>query len=132
MIYDRVLIFGGTGSLGTTLIKQWNNMVNKFYVYSRDEYKQWLLCQTNPQVNFILGDINDIVKVEETIMRINPTLIIIASAMKHIDKCQQNVRECLNTNVNGILNVIDVIKKMYHTGKSIKTEKIIFVSTDKA
>lgn len=130
MIYSKVLIFGGTGSLGTTIINDWIGIADNFYVYSRDEYKQWLLKQKF-HVHFILGDINDYNKIEDTLLKVNPTLIIVASALKHIDKCQENVKECLNTNVNGLLNILNATRKIYNI-KKLDLQKIIFVSTDKA
>lgn len=133
-IYSRVLVFGGTGSLGSNLVNKWTKegFVGKFYIYSRDEYKQWLLRQKHSNANFILGDINDYDKVEKTILETLPTLIIIASAMKHIDRCQNNVAECFNTNVNGVLNVLKSVEKLNTLNLSNNLKKILYVSTDKA
>lgn len=131
MLFDKVMIFGGTGSLGTNIIKKWN-FANKFIVYSRDEFKQWKLKQSFPDVKFILGDISDYEKIKNAIMKEQPSLIIIASAMKHIDKCQTYVKECLSTNVIGLLNVLNAVEELHFSNLSKYLRKIVFVSTDKA
>lgn len=129
-MYQRTLVFGGTGSLGTTIISNWR-FVDRFYVYSRDEYKQWNQRQQFPNTEYILGDISDYQNVEKTILKADPTLIIIASAMKHVDRCQEYVEKCLDTNVLGLLNVLKAVEKIY-SYKIISLKKIIFISTDKA
>ena len=127
-----ILIFGGTGSLGYELNKKYleNNII---YNFSRDENKHWnmkLYFKNHSNLNFIIGNISNKDKVNETLTRVNPDIIIIASAMKHIDQCEINISECLNTNVLGTKNVLDSVENLKNQLSNLKT--VLFVSSDKA
>ena len=126
-----ILIIGGTGSLGNKLIDRYVNN-NTVYIYSRDECKHWKMEITyskHPNLKFIIGDIRDKDKIQQTILRIQPNIIIMAAALKHIDRCEYETNECINTNMLGTKNVLDVIE----TFKGLlKVKSVCFVSTDKA
>lgn len=85
----------------------------------------------NSNLNFIIGDVINKSKVQETILRIMPNIIVIASAMKHIDQCEYNTEQCLNTNLIGIKNILDTIEFHKYQLKD-KLETLLFVSSDKA
>lgn len=126
-----ILVFGGTGSLGYEITKRYieNNII---YNYSRDECKHWnmkLDFNHHKNLNFIIGDIINKQKVENSILRINPDIIIIAAAMKHVDQCEINAEQCLNTNMLGVKNILDTIE--LHA-INLKLQTTLFVSTDKA
>ena len=126
-----ILIFGGSGSLGHKLVDRYLND-NTIYVYSRDECKHWKMSisyKKHPNLNFIIGDIRDFSKVQQSISRFNPDIIIIASALKHIDRCEYETNECISTNLLGTQNVLNVIESLRH---DLKLSKVCFVSTDKA
>jgi FlaA1/EpsC-like NDP-sugar epimerase len=128
----KILIFGGTGSLGYEIVKRYVNN-NIIYNYSRDECKHWKmkLDFNNTNLNFIIGDVINSSKVEETLLRVKPNIIIIASAMKHIDQCEYNTEQCLNTNLLGVKNILDSIEK--HKIELVGfLETTLFVSSDKA
>ena len=127
-----ILIFGGTGSLGYELNKKYCNN-NIIYNFSRDECKHWemkLFFNSNPNIKFIIGNVSDKTIVESTIKRIKPNIIIIASAMKHIDQCEINTSESLKTNLLGTQNILDSIENNYKD--LIELETVVFVSSDKA
>jgi UDP-N-acetylglucosamine 4,6-dehydratase/5-epimerase len=128
---SKVLIFGGTGSLGTMIIRTWVCKVKEFIVYSRDEYKQWVLKNAFPQIKitFILGDVTDKQSVISSIRNHDPSLVIVASAMKHVERCEENVRKCIDTNSLGLLNIIEAIEEL---SSQINLQKLVMVSTDKA
>ena len=134
MIQERkILLFGGTGSLGYEFVKRYINK-NVIYNYSRDECKHWQMkldFNNNINLKFIIGDVINKNKVEETILRIEPNIIIIASAMKHIDQCEYNLDQCINTNMNGVKNILDTIE-IYKSQLNGILETILFVSSDKA
>lgn len=128
---ENILIIGGTGSLGHKLVDRYlkNNTV---FVYSRDESKHWKMSidySKNPNLRFIIGDIRDVSKIQQTILRINPTIIILAAALKHIDRCEYETNECISTNLSGTQNVLNVIENFQTT---LKVKTVCFVSTDKA
>jgi UDP-N-acetylglucosamine 4,6-dehydratase len=126
-----ILVFGGSGSLGHKLIDRYLEN-NTIYVYSRDECKHWKMSisyKKHPNLHFVIGDIRDLMKVNQTILRVNPNVIIIASALKHIDRCEYETNECISTNLLGTQNILNSIELLQN---NIKLEKVCFVSTDKA
>jgi UDP-N-acetylglucosamine 4,6-dehydratase len=126
-----ILVFGGTGSLGYGITKRYIN-TNKIYNFSRDECKHWnmkLDFNHHKNLNLIIGDIINKQKVENSIIRVNPDIIIIAAAMKHVDQCEINAEQCLNTNLLGVKNILDTIE--LHKDK-LDLKITLFVSTDKA
>jgi len=132
IVNKTILIFGGTGSLGYQLNKRYSKS-NKIYNFSRDECKHWemkLYFNSDPNVNFIIGNVADRSIVESSIKRIKPDIIIIASAMKHIDQCEINTSESLKTNLLGTQNVLDSIESNLHQLSNLET--VLFVSSDKA
>jgi FlaA1/EpsC-like NDP-sugar epimerase len=132
MIDETILIFGGTGSLGYELNNRYIEN-NKIYNFSRDEDKHWKMkihYKSHNNINFIIGNVYDKKIVETTILRIKPTIIIIASAMKHIDQCEVNAGESIKVNLLGVQNILDTIE----TNLKLLTELkcVVFVSSDKA
>lgn len=126
-----ILIFGGTGSLGTELTRRWissNQIVN----YSRDEGKQFELLNQFPTVKNIIGDIRDQEQIERSLRRVDPNIIVICSALKHITVCEDDATESLKTNVLGVKNVLDLTESLGAVGGVPKLETVVFISTDKA
>ena len=126
---SKLLIIGGTGSLGHTLVNRYISD-HVIYVYSRDENKQWAMKNKYDADNlhFIIGDISDSARLRTTLNRIKPNRIIVAAALKHIDICEYNTYESIKTNVNGIQNVMECITNSVRP----ELECVLFVSTDKA
>lgn len=128
----KIIIFGGTGSLGNALTQRYLKD-NQLFLYSRDESKHWKmgLDYNNPKnLNFIIGDIRDKQKISQTLVRINPDIIIIAAALKHIDKCEFETNECIETNLLGTKNILDTIELFKLSLSNLKVT--CFISTDKA
>lgn len=126
-----ILIFGGSGSLGNALIDRYISH-NKIINYSRDECKHWKmgLKYKSDNLDFVIGNIRDVDRVENSIIRIKPDIIIVAAALKHIDRCEYAVEECLKTNLMGIINITNVVEKHINVLTNLKC--VLFVSTDKA
>jgi len=127
----KILLFGGSGSLGRKFIDTYID-TNEITNYSRDECKHWemSLKYKSPNLKFIIGDIRDYNSVENAILREQPHLIIIMAALKHIDRCEYAIHECLQTNCNGPINVLNTIEK--NNDRLINLEAVVMVSTDKA
>lgn len=127
---QRVLIFGGSGSLGTTVVKRWvsdNDIVN----VSRNEEKQWALKQSvdgNPRLQQILGDITRPEDVSNALRTTRPTLVCVFACMKHIERCEQSPAKAMDVNAKGIMNVYDAL--LHWPDHTVHT--VLFVSTDKA
>jgi len=127
-----ILIFGGTGSLGNKLNERYldNNII---YNFSRDEHKHWkmrLKFKSHKNLYFVIGNVADKNRVRETIKRTKPDIIIIACAMKHIEQCEVNTNESLNTNMLGTKYILDSIEDNLNILHNLKT--VLFVSSDKA
>ena len=131
-IDKKILLIGGSGSLGNAFIKKYLNS-NEIYVYSRDECKHWsmqLEYNNHTNLKFIIGNVCDYNKLQQTILRHNFNLIINAAAMKHIDKCEYESNECLNTNIVGPQNLVNLIENFKNVLTNL--ECCCFISTDKA
>lgn len=127
----KIFIFGGSGSLGKTLINTYIDK-NEIINFSRDECKHWELelIYKNKNLSNIIGNISDYDRVENSLLRTDPHIVIIAAAMKHIDKCEFSSSESLNSNLLGVKNILDSIEKNQDKFKNLET--VLFVSTDKA
>jgi len=127
----KILLFGGSGSLGNEFIQTYihNNIIIN---YSRDECKHWKMSLTykTPNLKFIIGDIRHYNSVENAILREQPDIIIIMAALKHIDRCEYAIHECLQTNCMGPINVLNAIEK--NNDRLTELDCIVMISTDKA
>lgn len=127
----KILLFGGSGSLGNKYVETYleNNEITN---YSRDECKHWemSLKYKSPKLNFIIGDIRDYNSVENAILREQPNIIVIMAALKHVDRCEYAIYECLQTNCLGPMNVLNAIEK--NNDRLLNLETTVMVSTDKA
>ena len=125
---ERILVFGGSGSLGTTVIQRWIHH-NKIVNVSRDEEKQWLLRTTinNSNLSQRIGDISKFDDVKDAILRNDPTIVCIFACLKHIDLCEKFPKKSMEINAQGIMNVEQVLQEF---PTQVKT--VLFVSTDKA
>ena len=127
----KILLFGGSGSLGRKFIDTYitNNEITN---YSRDECKHWEmgLHYKTTNLKFIIGDIRDQNSVENAILREQPHIIVIMAALKHIDRCEYAIHECLQTNCIGPMNVLNSIEK--NNDRLTQLECVVMVSTDKA
>jgi len=127
-----ILVTGGTGSFGKEFIKTvFENYpdVKKVIVFSRDEYKQFVM-QNMPEfkpyedkLRFFIGDVRD----KERLMRAfeGVDVVIHAAALKQVPACEYNPFEAVKTNVMGAQNVIDAA-----IDKGVK--RVVALSTDKA
>jgi UDP-glucose 4-epimerase len=126
----KLLILGGTGALGKTLIKRYQDK-NTIIVFSRDEHKH-VYMQKDPTFNpnkiqYTIGDVKDKTSIKNAIEDFKPDVIINTAALKHVPICENNAFESVNVNIIGHQNLIEAVKQSNH-----KIETLIFVSTDKA
>lgn len=123
---NKVCIFGGSGSFGTAMTKKiLENYDDEIVIFSRNEKMQFEHKQKfdNNRIKYIIGDIRDYNAVKRALNGVD--YVILASAMKHIDKCEANPNECKKTNIDGCINVINASIE-----RGVK--KLVFLSTDKA
>jgi len=128
-----LLITGGTGTYGKACIEFLleNNMFGKIIVFSRDEYKQhWLkknliekFGDKAERMRYFLGDIRDVDRLKVAFEGVD--YIIHAAAMKQVPACETNPEECIKTNIQGTVNVVNVATEC-------RVDRVVFLSTDKA
>jgi len=130
IIRDKlVLIIGGTGSIGETLVSTLleNSFPKQIRIYSRDETKQFFLQKKleryREKLRFFLGDIRDKERLNRAMQDVD--IVFHLAALKHVVACEYNPFEAIKTNVLGIQNLIEVCIEN-------NIEKVIFTSTDKA
>ena len=129
MNQKEILITGGTGSLGSTLVRMILNTmptIKGIRVYSRDEAKQVELKRSLPNgspVAFLIGDIKDRVRLRRAMTGCD--IVIHTAALKHVPIAEDNPLEYIKTNVYGTANVIECCL-------DCKVEKAMLISTDKA
>ena len=122
----KILITGGTGSLGQALTKRLLDLdVNTVRIFSRNENKQIEMESSvnDSRLRFLLGDVRDLHRLEKAMEDID--IVFHAAALKHVPKIEYNPFEAIQTNVVGSQNVIEA-------SISNNVEKSICVGTDKA
>ncbi|MAZ43677.1 MAG: UDP-N-acetylglucosamine 4,6-dehydratase (inverting) [Legionellales bacterium] len=123
----NILITGGTGSFGYQYTERLlaNYRPNRIIVYSRDEYKQYLMKQRFSQacMRYFIGDVRDLTRLKMAMEGVD--YVIHAAAMKHVAAAEYNPMECIKTNIHGAENVISA-------ALDAQVDKVIALSTDKA
>ena len=125
---SSILITGGTGSFGHTFVSMTLAKYNPklIVIYSRDEMKQWTMAQKfegDTRVRFIIGDVRDKDSLSRALDGID--YVVHAAATKIVPTAEYNPFECVKTNINGAMNLIDVC--IDHGVK-----RVVALSTDKA
>jgi len=123
----RILIIGGTGSLGQVLMQSLYDS-NEIFILSRDETKQWLMQNKYLEynINYYLCDIRDFNSLKRAILFIRADIIINASAIKQVPTCEMFPYESIETNILGVYNLIRICTEYY------EPQIVLGVSTDKA
>ena len=104
----KILITGGTGSLGQALTKRLLlEDVEVIRIFSRNENKQVTMGEKfqNKKLRFLIGDIRDLPRLKRAMEGID--IVFHAAALKHVPVVEYNPFEAINTNVIGSQNVID-------------------------
>lgn len=124
-----ILVTGGTGSFGKAFTKYVleNYEPKKIIIYSRDEFKQFIMQQEFKQyadkLRFFIGDVRDKERLTRAFEGVD--YVIHAAALKQVPACEYNPAEAIKTNIHGAQNVIDAA---LDTG----VKKVVALSTDKA
>lgn len=141
----RVLITGGTGSLGQALTRRILSKEfgspEKIIIFSRDEAKQHAMRlnfqhrrvatedivyhNSEEMLEFRIGDIRDYHSVASALRGVN--IIFNAAALKQVPTCEYFPYEAVRTNVEGPENIVRVIRDL-----DLPVETVVGISTDKA
>lgn len=126
-MHNTVLITGGTGSFGYTVLKRFlqNNRFREIRIFSRDEKKQDDMRKTlnNNRVKFYIGDVRDTSSVDNAVK--GADYIFHAAALKQVPSCEFFPMEAVKTNIIGTDNLLVAAER--HGVKNV-----VVLSTDKA
>ena len=130
MLNDKtILVTGGTGSFGKAFTKYVLTHYNprKIIIYSRDEFKQFLMQgefqEYAKKLRFFIGDVRDRERLQRAMEGVD--YVIHAAALKQVPACEYNPAEAIKTNIHGAQNVIDA-------SLDSGVKKVVALSTDKA
>ena len=125
---SSILITGGTGSFGHAFVpltlKKYNP--KRLVIFSRDEMKQWEMAKlfnNDSRVRFFIGDVRDKDRLHRALNGVD--FVVHAAATKIVPTAEYNPFECIKTNVNGAMNIIDA-----SIDQGVK--RVVALSTDKA
>jgi UDP-N-acetylglucosamine 4,6-dehydratase/5-epimerase len=125
---SSILVTGGTGSFGHSFIpltlKKYNP--KRLVIFSRDEMKQWEMAKIfkdDKRIRFFLGDVRDKNRLHKALHKID--FVVHAAATKIVSIAEYNPFECIKTNVNGAMNLIEAC-----IDQNVK--RVVALSTDKA
>lgn len=125
---STILVTGGTGSFGNAFVPMTLEKYNpkKIIILSRDEMKQWDMAkkfQGDSRVRFFIGDVRDRERLYRALDGVD--YVVHAAATKIVPTAEYNPFECVKTNINGAMNLIDAC-----IDKGVKG--VVALSTDKA
>ena len=125
---SSLLITGGTGSFGHTFVRKTlaKYSPRRLVIFSRDEMKQWemaKLFKDDDRVRFFIGDVRDLSRLSRALSDIE--YVVHAAAIKIVPIAEYNPFECIKTNVDGAMNLIDAC-----LDRGVK--RVVALSTDKA
>lgn len=121
-----LMITGGTGSFGNTVLKRFlNTNVKEIRIFSRDEKKQeeMRIALNNPKLKFYIGDVRDFDSTYHAMKGVD--YVFHAAALKQVPSCEFYPMEAVRTNVLGTENVMNAA-----SANSVK--RVVVLSTDKA
>ena len=124
-----ILVTGGTGSFGNAFTKYVleHYEPKKIIIYSRDEYKQFVMNnkfrQYEGKLRFFIGDVRDKDRLRRAFEGVD--YVVHAAALKQVPSCEYNPNEAIKTNIHGAMNIVDAA-----LDRGVK--RVVALSTDKA
>lgn len=125
----KILVTGGTGSFGnkfiTYVLENYNPQ--KIIIYSRDEYKQFVMANKlkkyADKLRFFIGDVRDRERLYRAFDGVD--YVVHAAALKQVPACEYNPMEAVKTNIDGAMNIVDA-------ALDCGVKRVVALSTDKA
>ncbi len=130
LVNKTILVTGGGGSIGSELCDQISKLgPSKLIIFERSEFNLYkieqALSNSPVSIEFILGDLCDLDKVDYVLNCYSPEIIFHAAAYKHVPILERDAREGIRNNIIGTKNIADMANKY-------KCSRFILISTDKA
>ena len=132
LISKTIMITGAAGSIGSEIVRQIMEFdYEKLVLVDNAETPSFFLtnqCMARRQmrnIDILLVDITDKVRMDEIMSKYKPDVIYHAAAYKHVPLMEENVNSSIKVNVEGTKNLADLAVKY-------GTQKFVMVSTDKA
>jgi UDP-N-acetylglucosamine 4,6-dehydratase/UDP-glucose 4-epimerase len=122
----KILITGGTGSLGQALTKRLLQYdVDTIRIFSRNENMQVTMDSNfnDDRLRFFIGDVRDLPRLITSLEDVD--IVFHAAALKHVPVIEYNPFESVKTNIVGSQNVIDACLHQ-------NVETVVCIGTDKA
>ncbi|KAG2477626.1 MAG: Polysaccharide biosynthesis protein CapD (PseB) [Nitrosopumilales archaeon] len=123
----KILITGGTGSLGQALTKRLlKSEVDTIRIFSRDEWKQVTMESefNDNRLRFLIGDVRDKERLSRALQDIN--IVIHTAALKQVPVAEYNPFEAVKTNVYGAQNLIEsCLENNVELALAIGTDKAV-------
>lgn len=123
----RILVTGGTGSLGNKIVETFcvGYQPHKLIIFSRDEFKQSLMQKKYDYecLRYFIGDVRDRRRLKQVCANVD--IVIHAAALKQVPAIEYNPAEAIRTNIDGTMNVIEACIEN-------DVKKAVFISSDKA
>lgn len=131
-LHKTILVTGAGGSIGSEICKQiLCQPIKKLIALDISEYFIYKLKETicdsfsKTNVQFVLANIQDSVHLQEIFLKETPCIVFHAAAHKHVPLMEENERQAIKNNVCGTAAVVQA-------AILARTQKFIFISTDKA
>ena len=124
-----ILVTGGTGSFGNAFTQYVldHYTPKKIIIYSRDEYKQFIMANKfrkyKDTLRFFIGDVRDKERLYRAFDGVD--YVVHAAALKQVPACEYNPMEAVKTNIDGAMNIVDA-------ALDCGVKRVVALSTDKA
>ncbi|MFW2177859.1 MULTISPECIES: polysaccharide biosynthesis protein [unclassified Moraxella] len=121
-----LLITGGTGSFGNTMIDGFlDSSLKEIRIFSRDEKKQedMRIAYKNDKLNFVLGDVRNFNDINQAMYGVD--FVFHAAALKQVPSCEFYPMQAVQTNILGADNVLEACIQN-------QVKRVVVLSTDKA
>lgn len=124
-----ILVTGGTGSFGNEFVSyvMEHYSPKKIIIYSRDEYKQFIMANKfkkySDKLRFFIGDVRDKDRLYRAFDGVD--YVVHAAALKQVPACEYNPMEAVKTNIDGAMNIVDA-------ALDCGVKRVVALSTDKA